>query len=68
MSLLGLFGLVDLLCQLVWYFLAILLHSKEFSIGNKVQNKYPNEWDDPHFIISNESMEFVDSKGIEYGL
>ena len=43
MSLLGLFGLVDLVCQLVWYFLAILLHPKGFSNGSIVQNEYPNE-------------------------
>ena len=43
MSLLGLFGLVDLVCQLVWYFLAILSHPKEFSNGSMVQNEYPNE-------------------------
>ena len=41
MSLLGLFGLVDL------YFLAILLHPKVFSNGIIVQNEYQNELDDP---------------------
>ena len=41
MSLLGLFGLVDL------YFLAILLHPKGFSNGIIVQNEYQNELDDP---------------------
>ena len=44
---LGLFGLVDLVCQLVWYFLAISLHPKGFSNESVVQNAYPNELDDP---------------------
>ena len=43
MSLLGLFGLVDLVCQLVWYFLAILLQQN----GSMVQKAYPNELDGP---------------------
>ena len=30
MSLLGLFCRVDMVCQLLWYFLANLLHPKEF--------------------------------------
>ena len=47
MSLLGLFGLVDLVCQLVWDFLAISLHLKGFSNESVVQNAYPNELDDP---------------------
>ena len=47
MCLLGLFSLVDLVCQLVWHFLAILLHPKRFSNGSMVQYEYPNELDDP---------------------
>ena len=50
MSLLGLFGLVDLVCQLVWYFLAILLHTKGFSNGSMVQNEYPN-WMMPKSLL-----------------
>ena len=60
MSLLDLFVLVDLVCQLVFW--AILLHPKEFSNGNMVQNVYQNELDDPKFLmvysLYNESMDF----------
>ena len=57
MSLLGLFGLVDLVCQLVWYFLAILLHTKGFSNGSIVQNEYPNELDDPQVFVGLKSFQ-----------
>ena len=57
MSLLDLFGLVDLVCQLVWYFLAILLHPKGFSNGSIVQNEYPNELDDPQVFVGLKSFQ-----------
>ena len=43
----GLFVLVDLVCQLVWYFMAILVHLKGFLNGSMVQNENPNELNDP---------------------
>ena len=61
MSLLELFGLVDLVCQIVFWG-DILLHLKEFSNGNMVQNVYQNELGDPKFLmvysLYNESMDF----------
>ena len=49
MSLLGLFGLVDLVCQLVWYFFGYFIAPKRIfkRNGSIVQNEYPNELDDP---------------------
>ena len=57
MSLLGLLGLVDLVCQLVWNFFALLLHPKGFSNGSIVQNEYPNEFDDPQVFVELKSFQ-----------
>ena len=57
MSLLGLFGLVDLVCQLLWYFLAILLHPKGFSNESIAQNEYPIELDDPQVFVGLKSFQ-----------
>ena len=57
MSLLGLFGLVDLVCQLVWYFFGYFIAPKRISNGSIVQNEYPNELDDPQVFVGLKSFQ-----------
>ena len=69
MSLLGLFGLVDLVCQLVWYFFGYFIAPKRI-FKWKYCPKWISKWIgwSPSLcwakVISNESMDSVDSKVI----
>ena len=69
MSLLGLFDLVDLVCQLVWYFVGYFIAPKRI-FKWKYCPKWISKWIgwSPSLcwakVISNESMDSVDSKVI----
>ena len=57
MSLLGLFGLVDLVCQFVWYFFGYFIAPKRIFKWKVVQNEYPNELDDPQVFVGLKSFQ-----------
>ena len=57
MSLLGLFGLVDLVCQLVWYFFGYFIAPKRIFKWKYCPNEYPNELDDPQVFVGLKSFQ-----------